>query len=236
MSVKFIQTERNIVQKKLASEEPMKSKGCILLLMLAILTNSPNLMPKVNAQGAGDAYFTEVEYPKSKIYQADASAWRFTIELTVHNVNCSADIWGRAWFFFIIYKDGELSWNEYNDTTYKTWQCNKSTQVRARIAASIPTWSGPKTYNYKIELYWDYEGTPYLQDTTSFTITLALFIPPRESGCITTWSYLSFYSFVTIVLILYLLTTGPLKTRSIEKQKTTKSTSDTCLTPANMAL
>ncbi len=192
-------------------EKVMKNRSCILLILpitMGILINSSNPMSPVNTQGGENAYFTKVEYPESKIYQANKDEWSYRVCFTVYNVNCAVDTSGRAWFFFKFYRNDELWWNEYNNTLYKTWQCNKSSTVRREYVGSIPVWRGPETHDFKIELYWDCEGTHCLQDTTSFTITCVLFIHSLLLE-IEAMSYLSVYSFIIIGLIFYLLLTRP---------------------------
>lgn len=213
----------------------MKSKSAVLLT-LAIFISSSNLMSSQSDQGAGDAYFTSVEYPKSKIYQASEREWVFTLKFTVYNANCSVDTWGRAWFFFKIYQNGELWWDEYKNTTYGTWQCNRSSMVQRSLLERIPVWTGPKTYNFKIELYWDYEGVPYLQDTTALTITLAWFMYISRSSTfqLTALSYLFFYSFITLMLAFHSLITGPLKIpREEENTESTRVANSTSCVCAN---
>jgi len=117
----------------------------------------------VHSQGSRDAYFTEWKC-LSKIYQGDEDSWSFTI----YNEECSVDIWGRAWFFFKFYENGRLILDEYQDGG--TWQCNKGKSVTRSYSFSAK--AGPRVCDFKIELYWDHEGTPYLQDTVSFTVTI----------------------------------------------------------------
>jgi len=125
-------------------------------------------VPSAHAQGAGDAYFTKVEY-SSKVYELTQDKWNFT----VYNANVQVDIWGRAWFFFKFYLDGSLWWDEY--TQAGSWQLDKGSSTTRTYTVSLG--SGPAVRNVKIELYWDYEGTPYLQDTTSFSEkTVKLFV------------------------------------------------------------
>jgi len=134
----------------------------VVVIMLSAVISNSNLVPSVNAQGAGDAYFTAVEY-SLKVYEWTEDKWNFTI----YNKNCAVDIWGRAWFFFKFYLDDSLWWNEYTDTAYKTWQCNKGSSVTRTYTVYLG--DGPDVKNVKIELYWDYAGTPYLQDTITFS-------------------------------------------------------------------
>jgi hypothetical protein len=190
--------------------EAVKRKRHILLILTiftSILSNNPNVMFLVKGQ-RGDAYFVRVEYPKSKIYQYNQDLWNFSVQPIVHNENCAVDDLGQAWFFFKFYRDGKLWWNEYNDSTYKVWRCNMGRTVLCGYRFLIPTWTGPKNYDFKIELYWDNKGTPHLLDTTPFSITCVLAVHPSY---ITVMSYEFVYSFATFLLLFYLLMTRPYK-------------------------
>jgi len=125
------------------------------------LVNVLGQVSLANAQGAGDAYFTGVEY-SLKVYEWTQDKWNFT----VYNENCAVDIWGRAWFFFKFYLDGNLWWDE--STEVGTWQLNKGSSTTRTYTVTLG--SGPVLKDVKIELYWDYEGTSYLQDTVFFTV------------------------------------------------------------------
>jgi 5-hydroxyisourate hydrolase-like protein (transthyretin family) len=144
----------------------MKNISCTSVLAIlsiifvsALVTNS-GLVPFVNAQGVGDACFTGVEY-SLKIYQWTQDKWNFT----VYNAHCAVDIWGRAWFFFKFYLDDSLWWDEFQEDG--SWQLNKGSSTTHTYTVSLG--SGPAIKDVKIELYWDYEGTPILEDTTYFS-------------------------------------------------------------------
>lgn len=179
----------------------------LIFLALNILNgaSSPHLM---NQHGAKCAYIEEVYYPESEIYQTSGNVWNFTVDLTVQNVNCSDGASGQASFFFKFYRDEEIWWNEYNDSTYQVWQCNVSGIQRLSYRFLIPTWMDPKNYDFKIELYWYREDVFELQDVTCFTITCVLLLDIRHQFVV---AYLSIYSFVIIILSLYLVATGRIK-------------------------
>ena len=146
----------------------MKSKNhnrltltIVVGIVMITLVNVSGLVSSANAQGAEDAYFTGVEY-SLKVYEWTQDKWNFT----VYNENCAVDIWGRAWFFFKFYLNGSLWWDEYTEAS--TWQLNKNSSTTRTYTVTLG--SGPVIKDVKIELYWDYEGTPYLQDTVSFTV------------------------------------------------------------------
>lgn len=183
----------------------MNNKNLIVLILtifVFVLVNSLSSTQLVLAQAEKGAYFTEVEYPRSKIYQTNVQEWCFYMDLNVSNANCSEDLLDEAWFFLKVYLNDELLWNEYNDTTYHFWQCSNGSTVQLRYRANIPTWKKPNNYHLKVELYWHRNNTPYLQDTTSFEVSCVLFINLRHQ---TAFSYLSVYSLASIGLSLYLL-------------------------------
>lgn len=185
----------------------MQNMSCVLLI-LAIFASAllnPNFVLSVKGQ-RGNAYFTSIEYPKSHIYQYNKDFWNFSMRPIVHNENCAVDDLGQAWFFFKFYRDGELWWNEYNDTTYKIWQCSLNHTVKCDYEILIPTWIGPKNYDCKIELYWDNGGSLQLLDTTRFSVTCVLAVYPSY---ITVVSYFFVYSLAAFLLIFYLLLTRP---------------------------
>jgi len=161
----------------------MRNKSCFIILTIVVATisialaNNSSLIPSVDAQGAGDAYFTGVEY-SLKIYQWTEDKWNFT----VYNEDCSVDIWDRAWFFFKFYLNGSLWWDEYQETG--TWRLDKGSSATKTYTVSLG--SGPAIKDVKIELYWDYEGTPYLQDTISFSEKIVkVFVDDWSSSSLT---------------------------------------------------
>jgi len=178
-----------------------------ILLILAIFTiifsNNPNMMTSLEGQKK-DAYIKRVEYPESKIYQYNKEVWNFTVRPVVRNENCAVDDLGQAWFFFKFYQGDGLWWNEYNDTSYKVWQCDVNRTIRCNYAFVLPIWRGPNKYDFKIELYWDNKGTPHLLDSAFFSITCLLSVNPSH---ITVVSYLFIYSIATFLLLFYLLVT-----------------------------
>ena len=196
----------NAMETKKACEETVKTRNSVLLIstiLTCILLNIQNVMLLAKGQ-RGNAYFKEVEYPKSHIYQYNKDLWNFSVQTIVYNENCTVADSDQAWFFFKFYRDDELWWNEYNDSTYKVWRCDMGHTVRCPYQFLIPVWSGPKNYDFKIELYWDEGGTPHLLDTTSFSITCVLIV---HLSYITVLSYFFVYSLATFLLLFYLLIT-----------------------------
>ena len=180
----------------------------MLIFFTVNLLDGVNSLRLTNQDGVKSAYIAEVYYPESEIYQSSGNMWNFTVDLTVHNANCSGNVSGQASFFFKFYRNEEIWWNEYNDSASKVWQCNMGRIQRRSYRVLIPTWTGTKNYDFKIELYWYHEDIFDLQDTACFTVTCVLLLDPRHQFVI---GYLSIYSFVIIVLSVYLWATGRVK-------------------------
>jgi len=135
-----------------ASLKNTKIFGFLLLLLIVGL--SFNLTMLGNAQDEEDDRLTlTVEY-KNKVYDGDSDKWNFTIA----NNNVPVDSTGKTRFFFKIYLDDSLLWNEYENTDYHTWNLSVgSTETRSY---AFPEWSGPAKHKIRIELYWYKDGTP----------------------------------------------------------------------------
>jgi len=198
----------NATEIKKACEENLENKNHFLLtsaIIIGILLYNQNVIPLAKGQG-GNAYFTKVEYPESKIYPANNDWWEFPVNLTIRNEDCTVGDSSRAWFFFKVYKDDELWWNEYNDTTYRTWWCDSESKVQRHYRFPIATWQGPNVYSFKIELYWDKSGTPYLLDVICLSVTCVLVVNLSYAAV---FSYFFIYSLAVFLLLFYLLTTRP---------------------------
>jgi len=180
----------------------------VLIFLTVTLMGGVSLPRLMSLHGVESAYFVVVDYPKSVKSQANENVWNFTLDLTIRNVNCSEDVSGQAWFFLKFYLDGELWWNEYNGSAYKVWRCDRGYMSQRRYGVLLPTWTGPKNYDFKIELHWYHEGISNLEDATCFTISCVLLLNPRHQFVI---GYLCVYSFVIVIISLYLATTGRIK-------------------------
>jgi hypothetical protein len=180
----------------------------MLIFVVVSIMNCASSTHLMNSYELKSAYIAEVYYPESEVYQTFGNTWNFTLDLTVHNVECSDNASGQAWFFFKIYRNEEIWWDEYNNSTYKVWRCTVGGIQRRSYRVLIPTWEDPKDYDFKIELYWNHGDVFHLQDTTCFTVTCALLLDPKHQVVL---AYLSIYSFVIIILSLYLLATGRIK-------------------------
>ena len=191
-------------------EKTMNGKNLSILvlvfLVINFLSSASSLLSMRSYEGA---YITEAYYPLSEIHQeSGAREWNFTVSLVAHNVDCSENASGQAWFFFKIYRNEEVWWNEYNDSTHKVWSCDVGAKRRHNYEILTPTWIGAKKYEYKIELYWYDEGVSKLQDTTWFTITCVLLLDPLDR---VVFAYMSLHLLVIIIIFLYFLANGRLK-------------------------
>jgi len=186
----------------------MKGKIFLLFTLIAfigVLVNSLSSMPTAETHGK-DAYIEKVQY-REEVNVNERDSWNFT----VHNANLSADSQGRAWFFFKFYLGDQIFWDEYNGTSYKTWQCNKTkTTTRLyqipRWTSLMPNWSPtvPATSEravFKIELYWYREGTAIFQDSVYLSVAYTSVIRIMHPMAL---SYLVTYSFLSLFLLFYL--------------------------------
>ncbi|MEM3576965.1 MAG: type II CAAX endopeptidase family protein [Candidatus Bathyarchaeia archaeon] len=153
--------------------------------------------------GALGAYFEKIDCPRV-VYEGENNIWR----LTVHNTNCSANEYGIPSFFLMIYLNDEIWWNEFNNTNYKTWQCNVGSSItRYYNIPSLETLK-PTSYDVKIELYW-YDGKEcYLQDVTYFPISVVIRTTIRD---LMIFSYLAVYLIALVFLGFCMLIVGPIK-------------------------
>jgi hypothetical protein len=152
-------------------------------------------LPSAQAQGEGNAKFTQVKY-QTTIPSDTPDIWTFT----THNINCSENDEGMAQFFFEFYVDGSLSFDEYNSTTYRTWNCTKGQTVSNSYTAAAWSTISPVTHDIRIELYWYHNGTSVLEDTALFNISVTVFMPLQN---IYATSYLALYLMACFLLLMY---------------------------------
>ncbi len=147
-----------------------------------------------------NANFVKVSYNPRILAGAKAS-WTFVI----YNANCSENGQNTARFFLILYTDNEPLLNEYNDTQYKTWSCNKTSTVTQNY--NVRGWQDmrPTSHELRAELYWTDNNTFRLEDTTSFTINIIVHIPLQH---ILATGYFAAYLIVCSVLFYYVHAKG----------------------------
>jgi hypothetical protein len=147
-----------------------------------------------------NANFVKVSY-NPRIPAGAKAAWTFVI----YNANCSENGQNMARFFIVLYTDNELLLNEYNDTQYKTWSCNKTDTVTRNY--NIRAWQDmrPTSHDLRAELYWTDNSTFRLEDTTSFTVNVIVHIPLQH---ILATGYFAAYLIVCFVLFYYVYVKG----------------------------
>jgi hypothetical protein len=127
--------------------------------------------PAKSETGNQDARFTSVTY-NPRILAQTTDIWTFSI----HNANCPGNGQNASQFFLIMYLENVQWLNEYNDTQYRTWSCSRGNTVTRNFKIEGWLTLRPTTYDLRVELYWNANGTAYLEDTTSFTIAVMVHI------------------------------------------------------------
>ena len=147
-----------------------------------------------------NANFVKVTYTP-RILAGAKDTWTFVI----YNANCSENEHNTARFFLKLYSDDELLLNEYNDTQYKTWLCNKTGTATRNY--SIIGWQAirPTSHNLRAQLYSVDNDSFSLEDTTTFTIDIMVHIPLQH---IYATGYFAAYLIACFVLFAYIYVKG----------------------------
>jgi hypothetical protein len=166
-----------------------------LTAFLSVIIVLGSAFPVKSQIGEQEAKFTQVTY-SAIIHAETMDTWTFT----VYNANCSENDQGEAQFFFRFYADNELSFDEYNSTQYRTWNCSKGSTVSHSY--NIVGWGDtqPATHDLRIELYWYRNDTAVLEDTASFTVAVTLHITLQH---IIATGYLIVYLIACFLLFSY---------------------------------
>jgi hypothetical protein len=183
--------------------DTLNTKKLDFLFLLAFLSFFFILSVAVPARSEAEqknANFVKVSY-NPRIPAGAKAAWTFVI----YNANCSENGQNMARFFIVLYTDNELLLNEYNDTQYKTWSCNKTDTVTRNY--NIRAWQDmrPTSHDLRAELYWTDNSTFRLEDTTSFTVNVVVHIPLQH---ILATGYFAAYLIVCFVLFYYVYVKG----------------------------
>lgn len=183
--------------------DTLNTKKLNFLFLLAFLSFFLVLGVAVPAESEVEqknASFVKVSYDP-RIPVGAKLTWTFVI----YNANCSENEQNTARFFLVLYTDNELLLNEYNDTQYKTWSCNKTSTVTQNY--NIQGWQDmrPTSHNLRAELYWADNSTFRLEDTTSFTVNVIVHIPLQH---ILATGYFAAYLIVCFVLFYYVYVKG----------------------------
>jgi len=183
----------------------------ILVVTLFALANFSNLTAG-NVEGVRDAYFTKVRHGATA-YEGS----NFTWSLTIYNKNCSTDSEGEAYFYFVFYLDDDLWWDEYNNTDYQIWQCNKGDSTTRSYGVSSWHTIKPVAHELRIELYWYDGNASQLEDFSSFPVPVAVHAEPAS---LMVTSYLFIYLITTFFLAFYIVIAEPIKIFSISPNST----------------
>ena len=151
-------------------------------------------LPFSEGQNEGDASFVAAKY-KTKVHSYTTEVWNFT----VHNANCLENDGGEAQFFFDIYTDGSLWFDEYNNTARRTWPCGVGKTVSHTYLKDWPEMQ-PFTHELEVRLYWFHNGTSQLEDTLAFSTSVV--VPVSLQHIIPT-SYLAVYLIACALLLAY---------------------------------
>jgi hypothetical protein len=145
--------------------------------------------------GEQQATFAHVTY-SATIHAGDGDTWI----VTVRNRDCSGDNETAAQFFLKFYADGELFFDEFNSTSYKTWPCLNGSTVANRY--KIAPWSTmrPVSHDIRVELYWYSNGAAHLEDVASFMVAVTIHMALQD---IFATSYLIGYVIACFVLLAY---------------------------------
>jgi hypothetical protein len=183
--------------------ETLNTKNLNFLLLVAFLSFfivRSIVVPAGSEAEQKNASFVKVTYTP-RILAGAQDTWTFVI----YNANCSENGQNTARFFLVLYTDNELWLNEYNDTQYKTWSCNKTSTVTHNY--NIRGWQAvrPTSHDLRVELYSTNNDTFRLEDTASFTIDVMVHIPLQH---IFATGYFAAYLIACFVLFLYVYIKG----------------------------
>jgi hypothetical protein len=175
----------------------VKAYVLITVIVLAGLLVSDFILIFSNSNDSKDGYLKKVIYP-SKVWRSDEN---ILLEFVVHNINCSENDEGEAWFFFMFYINDAVWMDEYNDTTYQCWSCKKGENRTLRYRGGNIRWViRPVRFNVRVELYWHYGNSSYLMDSVNFTFEVWIKMPLTNVYAL---GYFIIYSIVCFALFFY---------------------------------
>jgi len=185
------------------------TKPLQVLIFLSILSLC---LGGVIASVAGESkgvFIEQITYDESKLYPTERYTWKINVEIIVNN-NLCPNTSREDLFFFKLYVDNSLWWNEYNDTDYKFWNCSRNSTVTRKYIIKIPTWLGANYHLFRIELfrYDNITGIIYFEDEVSFMTICVLQVNLRHQ---TPLSYLSIYAFTIFISSVYLSAIGRIR-------------------------
>jgi len=146
--------------------ELLKGKNLMLVVIVGILCTGLSSIPSANAQPYYDAYFTSIKVTHgdgdielvsggtAKVYDGQL-VWK---NLTFYNEACGllgAELYTKIYEDEILVGTSEVQWVFPGSYGHSHWY---STEY------------GPATMNYKVEVWWKYYDTHYLEDVNYFNI------------------------------------------------------------------
>lgn len=175
----------------------MKKTDLLFLTLFALLSFLIifSMTRPVFSQPEGKAKITGLQY--SPLIQSGTSdTWAFTIS----NADCTGDNQTAARFFFEFELEGQVFFDEYNSSTYKTWPCNKGQTVSHHYQTDVWSVTRPDRRNFTVRLYWFIDGVARLEDAASFSIGIGMLVPFQH---IYVTGYLALYLIACFLLFSY---------------------------------
>ncbi len=175
----------------------MKKRGLIFLTLFALLSVLIvfSMTRPVLSQPEGKAKITSLQYTPLML-SGTSDTWTFTIS----NAECTGDNQTAARFFFEVELEGQIYFDEYNSSTYKTWPCNKGQTVSHHYQTDVWSVSRPERRDLTVRLYWFTNGVARLEDTASFSIGISMLVPFQHIYVI---GYLALYLIACFLLFSY---------------------------------
>jgi len=173
----------------------MKSPTFLTLVALSSVLIIMSFALPTMSQTEEDAKITNVQYTP-RIRSGTTDTWTFTI----YNANCSENNLSAARFFFEVELDGQVYFDEYNSSSYKTWPCNKGQTISHNYQTDVWSVTRPERRDVTIRLYWFSNGVAHLEDAASFSIAITVLVPLQHIFVI---GYLAVYLIACFVLLTY---------------------------------
>jgi len=173
----------------------MKSKCLLTSISFLMSVSILFCMSLATLKAKSGAYFLDIDYA-AEIPAGEADRWSFV----VRNENCGTSESGEAWFFLKIFVDDQLWWNEFNDTEYKIWRCDKGSTIK--LTYIVAEWNEftPRTHKVAVELYYYYNNQSYLQDVRTFEVNVTV---PMMISHLYAFSYMVLYIFSSLAFLYY---------------------------------
>lgn len=149
----------------------------------------------VLSQSEEKAKITGLQYTPL-IQSGSSDIWTFTVS----NAECTGDNQTAARFFFEVELEGQIYFDEYNSSTYKTWPCSKGQTVSHHYQTDVWSVTRPDRRDLTVRLYWFTNGVARLEDTASFSFGISMLVPFQHVYVI---GYLAVYLIACFLLFSY---------------------------------